>query len=244
MLEEYLCGETAVLIRPVGGEPSLSHNADKPFRSASVIKLFILSYCIESGADESAVLKVNPRDRVGNSVLSELKSSSVTVGDAMTFMIASSDNTATNLLIRESGMDAINAYIKSIGCRGTVISRKMMDFAAAERGQENYTTLSDCYTVMTRLMKSDRAKEILSAQKDRERLMRYIFGGVAGYTKSGDIPGVFNDVGVIAAGGKEVFAGVLTDGLDRAAAKRLCGKVGLAACGACSPVTGREAELG
>ena len=72
----------------------------------------------------------------------------VSLKDALTFMISFSDNTATNLLINIAGMDEINRHIKEIGCKNTVLARKMMDFKAREEGRDNYTSLEDCYTVM------------------------------------------------------------------------------------------------
>lgn len=236
MINQYLCSQNAVFVKDMKtGEIIVSHNEGVPFPSASVIKLFILSYYADK---ENFVLPVTRKDMVGTSVISELKLKEVTLSDALTFMIAFSDNTATNLLIKQAGFDSINAHIKDIGCESTLLARKMMDFTAREEGRENYTSLTDCYRVMEKLSRSPAAMEMLSKQKCLERLARYIFGSARLYLKGGDLADVFNDVGIIITPeGKKMFAGVLTHNYDKSLAKRLCGKTGLIACGKTAPVT-------
>ncbi len=235
MINQYLCSQTGVFVKDMEtGETIVSHNTDVPFPSASVIKLFILSYY---QGKEDTLLPVTRKDMVGTSIISELKLKEVPLKDALTFMIASSDNTATNLLIKHAGMDSINAHIKEIGCTHTVLGRKMMDFKAREEGRDNYTSLEDCFTVMERLSRFPEAMEILSTQKCAERLGRYIFRNARLYTKPGDLADVYNDVGIIITPeGKKMFAGVLAHNYDKSNAKRLCGKTGLVACGKTTPV--------
>lgn len=210
------------------GEILVSHNADKCFPSASVIKLFILSYYVDK---KDVSLPVTRKDMVGTSVITELKIKEVSLSQALTLMIAFSDNTATNLLIKHAGMENINAHIKEIGCKNTVLARKMMDFKAREAGIDNYTTLEDCYKVLEKLKNHPAAMEMLGKQKGLERLGRYIYGSAKLFLKGGDLADVYNDVGIIVTPeGKTRFAGVLSYNYDRSKAKRLCGKTGLIAC--------------
>ena len=58
-------------------------------------------------------------------------------------MIVLSDNTATNMLIDLVGMDNVTATMKSLGCEHTRLQRRMMDTAAAARGEENVSTPAD-----------------------------------------------------------------------------------------------------
>ena len=235
MINEYLCSQTGVFVKDMKTEEIIvSHNADVAFPSASVIKLFILSYFAEK---EDFLIPVSRKDMVGTSIITELKLSEVTMREALTYMICFSDNTATNLLINAAGMDNINAHIKELGCKSTVLARKMMDFKTREMGIDNYTSAEDCYIVMKRLFDMPYAREMLAVQKCRERLDRYIFGKVKAYTKPGDLSDVYNDVGVLVTPeGKTVFAAVFTHGLEKGKAKRLCGKTGLIACGAERPI--------
>ena len=236
MINKYLCSQNAVFVKDmVSGEILAKHNSDVPFPSASVIKLFILSYFADK---EDISIPVTRKDMVGTSIISELKLKQVSLKDALTFMISFSDNTATNLLINIAGMDEINRHIKEIGCKNTVLARKMMDFKAREEGRDNYTSLEDCYTVMEILSENAEAMEILSTQKCLERLGRYIYRNASLYTKPGDLGDVYNDVGIIITpDGSKMFAGVLTHGYDKSLAKRLCGKTGLIACKSETPVT-------
>ncbi|MBO7246441.1 MAG: serine hydrolase, partial [Clostridia bacterium] len=236
MINNYLCSQNAVFVKDMDtGEIIAEHNSKISFPSASVIKLFILSYF---AGKEDTVIPVSRKDMVGTSIISELKLKSVTLKDALTFMISFSDNTATNLLINLAGMEEINKHIKEIGCKNTVLARKMMDFKAREEGRENMTSLEDCYTVMEILSKNEEAMEMLSTQKCLERLGRYIYRNVKMYTKPGDLNDVYNDVGIlITPENNKVFAGVLCHKFDKPRAKRLCGKTGLVACKRETPVT-------
>ena len=236
MINNYLCSQNAVFVKDMDtGEIIAEHNSKISFPSASVIKLFILSYF---AGKEDTVIPVSRKDMVGTSIISELKLKSVTLKDALTFMISFSDNTATNLLINLAGMEEINKHIKEIGCKNTVLARKMMDFKAREEGRENMTSLEDCYTVMEILSKNEEALEMLSTQKCLERLGRYIYRNVKMYTKPGDLNDVYNDVGIlITPENNKVFAGVLCHKYDKSLAKRLCGKTGLVACKRETPVT-------
>ncbi len=236
MINKYLCSQNAVFVKDMNtGEILVKHNVNMPFPSASVIKLFILSYFADK---EDFTIPVTRKDMVGTSIISELKLKQVSLKDALTFMISFSDNTAANLLIKAAGMDEINRHIQEIGCKNTLLARKMMDFKAREEGRENMTSLEDCYTVMELLSENQEVLEILSTQKCLERLGRYIYRNVKMYLKSGDLNDVYNDVGIlITPDGSKMFAGVLCHGYDKSLAKRLCGKTGLIACKSETPVT-------
>jgi beta-lactamase class A len=55
-------------------------------------------------------------------------------------MIAVSDNAATNVLIDRVGRDNVNTMLRNLGLSKTMLRRKMMDIAAARRGEENVAT--------------------------------------------------------------------------------------------------------
>jgi beta-lactamase class A len=66
-------------------------------------------------------------------------------------MIRVSDNTATNLLISRLGMDRIGALAQEFGLRHTALRRRMMDFGALARGQENTTSASDMANLLAEI---------------------------------------------------------------------------------------------
>ena len=59
-------------------------------------------------------------------------------------MIIYSDNTAANVLINYlNGFVRVNALIDSMLLKQTALERRMLDTAAAARGEENYLTADD-----------------------------------------------------------------------------------------------------
>src|SRR5437879_5625822 len=89
------------------------------------------------------------------SVFAEQKSSpaggtSLTNRDLAQLMVAVSDNAAANILIDRVGMQNVNATLRNLGLTKTMLRRKMMDIAAARRGDENVSTPQE----MTRLLEA------------------------------------------------------------------------------------------
>src|SRR5207248_9020581 len=60
--------------------------------------------------------------------------------DLAQFTVAVSDNAAANVLIDRVGMQNVNATLRNLGLTKTMLRRKMMDIAAARRGDENVST--------------------------------------------------------------------------------------------------------
>jgi beta-lactamase class A len=65
----------------------------------------------------------------------------LTIREVAQEMIRSSDNTATNILIHEIGMDAINQNLVKLGMTKTRLNRIMMDTEAVKQGRENYVNV-------------------------------------------------------------------------------------------------------
>ena len=66
-------------------------------------------------------------------------------------MIMASDNTATNVLIDELGMEAVNALSASLGAPNTLLQRKMIRPEESARGNENLSTPRDAARIMERI---------------------------------------------------------------------------------------------
>jgi len=58
-------------------------------------------------------------------------------------MINLSDNIATNICIDCAGMEDVNSLMDQIGCKNTLLRRKMIDSEAVLRGDENISTARD-----------------------------------------------------------------------------------------------------
>ena len=229
-----LRGRLGCVVCGAGCDVWAVHHPHEPFPAASVIKvpiLLALAADVEAGRlrwDEAA-----PSGRAdtvaGSGVMQFLSPLAYTVRDLATLMVIVSDNRATNRLIDLLGLDRINAYLSRAGCRGTVLARPMMDLAARAGGRENITTPQDTADLFLRLLRGELAApattavlmEILSAQQIRDRLPAWLPHDAAAAHKTGNLPGVVNDAGILFLRTGPVVASVFTSDLAADAAGRL-----------------------
>lgn len=240
-LQKYFDDTNGVLICPLeeGKAPMYSHNAGRPFKSASVIKTFVLAYYLAVGGDLEREIELDRKALIGTSIMTELKITKATVRELLIYMMGFSDNSATNALFADAGFDALNSFCKNVlGTEQTVFGRKMLDYKAVERGEDNLVCLEDCLKAMRFVIAHPVGRDIMRRHKSVERIVRYVYDPeIEYYGKSGSIPDVYNDIAVLRRpGGEYVFAGVLSYKCDGAKIKRLMGCSGLAALGAERPV--------
>jgi len=148
----------SVAVHDLSGQELYAHNAGRRVPSASVIKIPILAELMrmvdlgELSLDETRVLAED--DIVGGS--GELQHAGA--GGTYTLeylareMIRVSDNTATNIIIRQIGMERINRLMAELDMDQTVLARYMMDFQAIEEGRQNYTSAADMNRVLLAIM--------------------------------------------------------------------------------------------
>ncbi len=239
-LQKYLNDTNSLLICPLHGKSAkYSHNASKPFKSASVIKTFVLAYYLHSSEDFGRKIQLSKKGLIGSSFMTELRLTEATVKELLVYMMGSSDNSATNALLSDAGFDALNSFCKDVlGAKHTVIGRKMLDFEAEKRGEDNVTCLSDCLSAMRFILEFDEGRDIMCRHKERERILRYIYApDIEYYGKCGSIPNVYNEIAVLRRpGGEYVFAGVLSHNGTTCSVKKLMGKAGLVALDADRPI--------
>lgn len=239
-LQKYLDDTNSLLICDLDGDGvKYSHNIEKPFKSASVIKIYILAYYLYKNEDLEREIELPKKALIGTSIMTELRLTKATVRELLIYMIGFSDNSATNALFADAGFDALNDFCKTVlGTKQTVMGRKMLDFAAAERGEDNFTSLADCLLAMQYIVKNPVGRDIMRRHKGVERIIRYVYDPeLEYYGKSGSIPEVYNDIAVLRRpAGKYVFAGVLSYKGDLSKLKRLMGGAGLVALDADRPV--------
>src|SRR5881628_2774670 len=155
----------------------LLRNADRVFPTASSIKIALLLELYRqdqearAGAKGKARLEdiytFDPKDLVEDSqIMAGLTPSvtRVTNRDLAQFTVAVSDNAATNVLIDRVGKDNVNATLHSLGLSKTILRRKMMDVAAARRGDENVATPQE----MVRLLEAIYKEKVLDKQATAE----------------------------------------------------------------------------
>lgn len=209
--------------------------------SASLIKVFIMAEAFRRSAcgslDLNQTAEVTPLVQVGGAGPLEYADlgTRVILTELIELMIVESDNTATNMLIDLLGTDAINILIQRLGCRDTLLGRRMMDFTARSAGCDNFTTARDMNRFFCKLYHhrcidpaSDEAMlAILCRQTDKCKLPVYLPSGTIIAHKTGELDGVEHDSGIIFAQPHYILT-IMTDKLpDEAKGRDTIAKLSL-----------------
>jgi beta-lactamase class A len=125
-----------------------------------------------------------------------------TLRDLAHLMITISDNTAANMLLHLVGFDAVNATMQQLGLQETRLERRFMDFAARQQGRDNWTTAGDMAHLFSLLCShslpgSRDMLEILLHQNDYTLLPAYWGEDLPFAHKTGDLPAVTHDAGIL-----------------------------------------------
>jgi len=230
---------------------TLDRNADQLFPAASSIKLAILlelyrqDQAAHGGTKGKAKLDdlytFDPKNLVEDSqIMAGLTPgvSKVTNRDLAQFMVAVSDNAAANLLIDRLGKDNINASLRSLGLTKTMLRRKMIDIAAARRGDENVATPREMVMLLDALHKGnaldkERTAALikqLSTLKKSSYLSNLLPSNIQVANKPGDLEAVRSDSGIVFAPGRPFAISVMTAwDRDERAAERAIADVALQA---------------
>lgn len=220
-------GICAVLVKNLHTGESFAHNEHEVFPAASLIKLFILLEFfkrIETG-------ELSPDDRFlikedhmvsGFGILKEFSLGlCVSYLDLATLMIVLSDNVATNILIDKLGMEKINARAMNSGYTATSLQRKMMDAEAKKRGLDNFTSPADVFKLLLDVESgkvlapeySEKFIDILKRQQCNNKLPLLLPEGTVIAHKTGDLPLVEHDAGILFVNGKTIILVVMTKAL-------------------------------
>ncbi len=248
-------GRIAAAARLVGGShdgPVWAIDANETFPAASTIKTAILVALyreVDVGRlDLGEVRRVDAAAKTpGSGVLGWLRDDlPLTLADLASLMIAVSDNTASNLLLDAVGIDRVQATIAELGLTATALNRRFLGRAPGPGEPDNTTSAADLVSLLVAIAEGtaaspascERMWETLRLQQHRDRLARHlppeiVFGG-----KSGSLPGLAHDSGLIEGPAGTVAVAVLTEGLvDPYAADEIIGQIGLAALDATAIVS-------
>ena len=210
-------GVTGVAILDLTDGRILLHNADRVFPTASSIKIAILLELYRqdqeahSGAKEKSQLDDNytfdPKDLVEDSrIMAGLTPgvTRVTNRDLAQFMVAVSDNAAANILIDRVGKDNVNAMLHGLGLSKTMLRRKMIDIAAARRGDENVATPQEMARLLEAIYKGKALSKQATAEfikqlstKKSSYIPRYLPESVQVANKPGELEAVRTDSGIV-----------------------------------------------
>lgn len=220
-------GHKSLYITPADGNESLLLNNGTQ-RSASTIKLFVLASFYAKVArgeiNPNQAHTVNPAEIVTASVnLSNAGGRTFSLAQLANYMVQTSDNTATNIIMRHiGGVDAVNTEIRRLGYTQTRMERYMHDAAAINAGKDNYIAAQEAGD----LIKNIYNKTLINPSIDTTMLNNLgnnyyplwltadIKDKATVYDKPGNHTGhgVENDIAVIAKNGRAYIVALLTQG--------------------------------
>ncbi len=204
-----LPGEAGAFASASDGRAIFCEREDELFPSGSVIKLPLVMTLHADAARGLVDLdeRVSVGDRVdGTGVLRHVRDvERLSLRDLATLAIIVSDNTATNRLIERIGVDRVGERMREWGCPLSRLSRKMYDFEAAKRGNENVMTARETVSLLLRLQHgecedrptSDAVVALLEQCQDRTMLLRYMPYATNAPHKTGTLDESRNDAAIV-----------------------------------------------
>jgi beta-lactamase class A len=210
-VNDQLDGVMALAVKDLTSGDEFFINPDEVMPQASSIKITVLAELYRQA--QSGKLKltdeyvIRKEDLVpGSDIMLGLTPgvTRVTLRDLATFMVAVSDNSATNVLIDRVGMENVNSMLESQGLHTTRLRRKMMDLKAASEGRENVSSPREMMTLLESIYRgkllskelTDDFIKVLSTHKESALLQGLPDDAVAA-SKPGELEAVRNDSGII-----------------------------------------------
>ena len=227
---ERFDGVMGVAIVDLTDGRTISKNADRVFPTASSIKIAILLELYHQDQEARTgvagkarlddVYTFDPKDLVEDSqIMAGLTPgvTRVTNRDLAQFMIAVSDNAAANVLIDRVGRENVNVMLRGLGLAKTALRRKMMDVAAARRGEENISTPQEMVRLLEAIYKEKALNKELTAVFIKQLstlkesyIPRELPAGVQVANKPGNLEGVRTDSGIVFVKNRPFAMSVMT----------------------------------
>jgi len=172
-------GDVTVAIKNLKTGESYEHHADKPMPTASLIKFPLMIAAYQSMADgklkPDQMITLKESDKVpGSGILTEHFSAGaqISLRDAIHLMIVYSDNTATNLVIDQVGLEPVAKLTEALGCPETKLNSKVFkrDTSIFPERSKKYGLGSTTAAEMLTLLEKLHAGELVSKQSSQEML--------------------------------------------------------------------------
>ncbi len=259
-------GKVAVAIKDLGSGQEFYHQADEPMPTASLIKFPVLvevyRQAREGQLDLQRRIELQDGHKVpGAGVLTPHfpEGTELPLRGFVQLMIAHSDNTATNLVLDQVGLEATTATMAKMGLPETRLNAKVfrrdtsIDPQRSERFGLGSTTAREMVQLFEKLARGQLVDEEsskamwkhLAACEDRTMLVRFLPPGLQVAHKSGAVSQVRCDAGVIRSSAGDLVICVLTaenrdqSWEDSNEAQVLIGRIAEAACAVCLPAEAR-----
>src|SRR5919199_3004138 len=213
-------GSIGVVVTALGPEhQSASVHAERRFRSASLYKLFVMQTAADSidagDLDPDETLTLTPAVAMDDAYTDLPVGTQTTVDCALQTMLQMSGNSAADLLVERLGLRAINEHMVRLGLSQSVVSE-----------QTAFTSPADVARLLEALASGDsgpasaRMLEFLAGQQHADRLPVPLPLGVRVAHKTGELPNLRHDAGIVyAQSGPYVFV-AMVDGAPGEAAAR------------------------
>jgi beta-lactamase class A len=226
-VDARLEGVLGVAIKDLTTGRVIDVRGDVVFPQASSIKLALLYELyqqVAAGKFDLDALRSLPRPRAGGSgVLPFLSDKAQLTGrDLAILMMSLSDNAATNILIDEVTMSSVNARMDTLGLAKTRLRRRMIDIAAARRGDENVSTPLEMVRLIEAIAKpsglskalAEDLRAVAGVAKDSP-FRTSLPEGLVIIDKPGSLEGVRTATGLVALKHRPYAAAIMTTALQR-----------------------------
>lgn len=203
-LAEEVPGELGVVLLDPEGDEVAARNADRPFTSASLYKLF-LAHAVLDEVDRGTLSLSDTLPELG-----------LTVEQALDVMISWSDNASGAALGRRLGWQEVEAFAHEQGFGATTFDPG----TGSEDVVAMTTTPADVADLLDRLRRgellSGPSTELLLGFLEEQHLDYALSSGFSpdvGFAhKTGLLQDVSHDAGILELGGRDYVVAVLTDG--------------------------------
>ncbi len=154
-------------VESMEGEEYFSYRPSVIVPSASVIKIPILMELMEQvkskKVDLNAAHILRTSDKAGDSsIIGDMPDGTrLTIRELAQEMIHSSDNTATNILIKKLGMEAVNQNLMRLGSTKTRLNRIMLDTMAVKQGHQNWVNVLEINDLLRKIYNKEVASPTL-----------------------------------------------------------------------------------
>ena len=198
---------------------------DTQIKSASVIKVFVMAAAYkkikEGKLDPKKTITLTSDMKVGGTgILQGMKNGTKkTMEELIELMITVSDNTASNMVVRELGFDYINKTIAEIGCKDTKLGYYFI--LTAPKGVRNTISVRDLNLFYEMLYTNSylgkeydqKMIKIMSKVSNKTKLVSLLPKGTVVAHKTGCIIAHEHDAGIVFGPKKDYLISVLAKDL-------------------------------
>lgn len=227
-------GTVSVAVKNLKTGEEYYRNADQAMPTASLIKLPVMVAAYAQAAEGKvkldAMLTLKKDDKVqGSGILTShfSEGASFPLKDAVRLMIVFSDNTATNMVLDQTGIKPVNERMAKLGLKDTLLNAKVFKGSTtsiAPDRTKKYGLGSTTAREMVNLLELIEAGKVVSPEAcremlghlracdDKEKMTRFLPAGTVVAHKTGSVNASKTDAGIIYTVSGPVAICVLTDG--------------------------------